>query len=179
MLYSKIKLDSSICIKFLLMIPIALLIIKDALLTFVPMWPVIQHVDSLRLLYVCCTQRHIFRSKIVTKCYISPIYPEAPDRQMHKIWLRSSPNIDLWQTDRRTDGQTDTGPQHLRISIASRGKNRYSMITSGCGKRVQRRLNLKPNSITLASSELAPNMFEAGSCQIPLHWLVRSQLRTS
>jgi len=26
----------------------------------------------------------------------------------------------------------------------------------------------KPNSITLASSELAPNMFEAGSCQIPL-----------
>ena len=28
---------------------------------------------------------------------------------------------------------------------------------------------LKPNSITLASSELAPNMFEAGSCQIPLH----------
>ena len=27
----------------------------------------------------------------------------------------------------------------------------------------------KPNSITLASSELAPNMFEAGSCQIPLH----------
>jgi len=26
-----------------------------------------------------------------------------------------------------------------------------------------------PNSITLASSELAPNMFEAGSCQIPLH----------
>jgi len=29
---------------------------------------------------------------------------------------------------------------------------------------------LKPNSITLASSELAPNMFEAGSCQIPLHY---------
>jgi len=28
---------------------------------------------------------------------------------------------------------------------------------------------LKPNSITLASSELAPNMFEAGSCQIQLH----------
>ena len=28
---------------------------------------------------------------------------------------------------------------------------------------------LKPNAITLASSELAPNMFEAGSCQIPLH----------
>ena len=28
---------------------------------------------------------------------------------------------------------------------------------------------LKPNSITLASSELAPNMFEAVSCQIPLH----------
>jgi len=28
---------------------------------------------------------------------------------------------------------------------------------------------LKPNSITLASSELDPNMFEAGSCQIPLH----------
>ena len=28
---------------------------------------------------------------------------------------------------------------------------------------------LKPNSITLASSELAPNMFEAGSCQIPLY----------
>jgi len=28
---------------------------------------------------------------------------------------------------------------------------------------------LKPNSITLASSELALNMFEAGSCQIPLH----------
>jgi len=27
----------------------------------------------------------------------------------------------------------------------------------------------KPNFITLASSELAPNMFEAGSCQIPLH----------
>ena len=27
---------------------------------------------------------------------------------------------------------------------------------------------IKPNSITLASSELAPNMFEAGSCQIPL-----------
>ena len=37
----------------------------------------------------------------------------------------------------------------------------------------------KPNSITLASSELAPSMFEAGSCQIPLHYLVRSQLRTS
>jgi len=31
------------------------------------------------------------------------------------------------------------------------------------------RTQLKPNSITLASSELAPNMFEAGSCQIPLH----------
>ena len=30
-------------------------------------------------------------------------------------------------------------------------------------------VDLKPNSITLASSELAPNMFEAGSCQIPLH----------
>jgi len=30
-------------------------------------------------------------------------------------------------------------------------------------------VQLKPNSITLASSELAPNMFEAGSCQIPLH----------
>ena len=30
-------------------------------------------------------------------------------------------------------------------------------------------VRLKPNSITLASSELAPNMFEAGSCQIPLH----------
>jgi len=30
-------------------------------------------------------------------------------------------------------------------------------------------MQLKPNSITLASSELAPNMFEAGSCQIPLH----------
>jgi len=29
---------------------------------------------------------------------------------------------------------------------------------------------LKPNSITLASSELAPNMFEAASCQIPLHY---------
>jgi len=28
---------------------------------------------------------------------------------------------------------------------------------------------LKPNSITLASSELAPSMFEAGSCQIELH----------
>jgi len=28
---------------------------------------------------------------------------------------------------------------------------------------------LKPNSITLASLELAPNMFKAGSCQIPLH----------
>ena len=28
---------------------------------------------------------------------------------------------------------------------------------------------LKPNAITLASSELAPNKFEAGSCQIPLH----------
>jgi len=28
---------------------------------------------------------------------------------------------------------------------------------------------LKPNSITLASSEMAQNMFEAGSCQIPLH----------
>jgi len=28
---------------------------------------------------------------------------------------------------------------------------------------------LKPNSIMLASSELAPNMFAAGSCQIPLH----------
>ena len=27
----------------------------------------------------------------------------------------------------------------------------------------------KPNPITLASSKLAPNMFEAGSCQIPLH----------
>jgi len=24
----------------------------------------------------------------------------------------------------------------------------------------------KPNSITLASTELAPNMFEAGSCQL-------------
>ena len=37
--------------------------------------------------------------------------------------------------------------------------------------RLENRLNvcLKPNSITLASSELAPNMFEAGSCQIPLH----------
>jgi len=34
----------------------------------------------------------------------------------------------------------------------------------------QVRLNrIKPNSITLASSVLAPNMFEAGSCQIPLH----------
>jgi len=31
------------------------------------------------------------------------------------------------------------------------------------------RRTLKPNSITLASSELAPNMFEAGSCQITLH----------
>jgi len=30
-------------------------------------------------------------------------------------------------------------------------------------------VRVKPNSITLASSELAPNMFEAGSCQIPLH----------
>ena len=30
-------------------------------------------------------------------------------------------------------------------------------------------LRYKPNSITLASSELAPNMFEASSCQIPLH----------
>ena len=40
-------------------------------------------------------------------------------------------------------------------------------------------VELKPNSITLASSELAPNMFEAGSCQIPLHELVRSRLRTS
>ena len=28
---------------------------------------------------------------------------------------------------------------------------------------------VKPNSITLASSELAPNIFESGSCQIPLH----------
>jgi len=28
-------------------------------------------------------------------------------------------------------------------------------------------INLKPNFITLASSELAPNMFEASSCQIP------------
>jgi len=27
----------------------------------------------------------------------------------------------------------------------------------------------KPNSITQTSSELAPNMFEAGSCQIALH----------
>ena len=27
----------------------------------------------------------------------------------------------------------------------------------------------KPNSITLASSEIASNMFEARSCQIPLH----------
>jgi len=27
----------------------------------------------------------------------------------------------------------------------------------------------KANSITLASSELAPNIFEAGSCQILLH----------
>jgi len=31
------------------------------------------------------------------------------------------------------------------------------------------KLQFKPNSITLASSELAPNMSEAGSCQIPLH----------
>ena len=30
-------------------------------------------------------------------------------------------------------------------------------------------VQLKPNSITLASLELAPNMFEAGSCQIPIH----------
>ena len=30
-------------------------------------------------------------------------------------------------------------------------------------------VNLKPYSITLASSELAPNMFEASSCQIQLH----------
>jgi len=31
-------------------------------------------------------------------------------------------------------------------------------------------LHFKPNSITLASSELASNMFEAGSCLIPLHY---------
>ena len=29
--------------------------------------------------------------------------------------------------------------------------------------------SLKPNSITPAGSELAPNMFRASSCQIPLH----------
>ena len=34
---------------------------------------------------------------------------------------------------------------------------------------LQRGIELKPNSITLTSSELAPNMFESGSCQIPLH----------
>jgi len=38
---------------------------------------------------------------------------------------------------------------------------------------------LKPNSIMLAGSELVRSWFEAGSCQIPLHWLVRSWLRTS
>jgi len=32
-----------------------------------------------------------------------------------------------------------------------------------------RRTVFKPNSITLASLELAPNTFEAGSCQIQLH----------
>jgi len=37
----------------------------------------------------------------------------------------------------------------------------------------------KSNSITLASSELAQNTFEAGSCQIPLHQLVWSWLRAS
>ena len=44
-----------------------------------------------------------------------------------------------------------------------------SSTLDALGLRRSATVGLKPNSITLASSELAPNMFEAGSCQIPLH----------
>ena len=50
---------------------------------------------------------------------------------------------------------------------SSRRRSRSSALTTPSSNTYVSRL--KPNSITLASSELAPNMFEAGSCQIPLH----------
>jgi len=69
---------------------------------------------------------------------------------------------------RGTD-QDDVGQERAqhRCSLA------LFLLADGCGHGSHKIENLgcayKPNSITLASSELAPNMFEAGSCQIPLH----------
>ena len=62
-------------------------------------------------------------------------------------------------------GYTTLQRKPARISLCDRVTflNEMEMVKS------RRLLEWKPNSITLASSELAPNMFEAGSCQIPLH----------
>jgi len=58
-----------------------------------------------------------------------------------------------------TRPRTDTQMRMTTIHFAS------STTQAKCNEREQ----LKPNSITLASLELAPKMFKAGSCQIPLH----------
>jgi len=57
------------------------------------------------------------------------------------------------------------GPRPRAMSLAGLTNWTFTAVVALSFELVQ----VKPNSITLASSELAPNMFEAGSCQIPLH----------
>jgi len=71
-------------------------------------------------------------------------------------------------TNKQTDKQTNTDENISSLSEVIDG------IQSA-----ERRVRLKPNSITLASSELAPNMFEASSCQIPLRLLAPNMFGAS
>jgi len=85
-----------------------------------------------------------------------------------------------WMMDRHfPDGGENTGRKNAGQNCRTwkcktwKCKTCNQLLTEGfttkCVRVVQIFTSLKPNSITLASSELTPNMFEAGSCQIPLH----------
>ena len=76
-----------------------------------------------------------------------------------------------WHYDER-EVYVETAAVYRRQLKRHRGTNKIVITGADVGESsINRQLMivLKPNSITLASSELAPNMFEAGSCQIPLH----------
>jgi len=67
-----------------------------------------------------------------------------------------------------------TGMSHAVPNVSADHERPVNQTLVLCSRRAnceptEASVKLKPNSITLASSELAPDMFEAGSCQIPSH----------
>jgi len=103
-------------------------------------------------------------------CFLKPTRVHIPNGI--SIGSAALQGFRSWQTDRQTDHATVTiGRIYTRSTGTAMQRNNTDNADDSSNRSWAGLLNTeeKPNSTTLASSELGPNMFEAGSCQIPLH----------